>query len=207
MADWKTIVRARVSELRLTESAESELTEELAQHLEDLQRELQLGGASDEDAYREVLSELDDIHALRAGVDPSKAMPRRQPAPAGDTRSRGVVGDVLPDLRYAARSLRANPLFALIVIVTLGLGIGVNTTVFTLINAVIVSPLPVTAPDEVVAIAAVASAAGAQTSTLLPLSHLNFTDYQAQNRVFAGLAGYTTKRPLAWETQGDPNLS
>jgi len=55
--------------LPLTPSAEAELTEEVAQHLEDLHRELVSGGADDEDAYRQTLSELGGIYALRAGVD------------------------------------------------------------------------------------------------------------------------------------------
>lgn len=60
MADWRQIVRTRLTDLHLTPSAESELIEELAQHLEDLHGDLQGGDVSDEDAYRETLSELDD---------------------------------------------------------------------------------------------------------------------------------------------------
>jgi len=116
--------------------------------------------------------------------------------------SRALLNDLLRDLRYAGRALRSNPLFVLIVVVTLGLGIGANATVFTVLNAVILSPLPVRAPAELVAVAAVASTGGTQGTALLPVSHSNFTDYQTQNSVFRGLAGYTRKRALTWEAQG-----
>src|SRR5919197_447166 len=120
MADWRQVVRARLRDLRLTASAESELTEELAQHLEDLHRDLQSGGATYEDAYRETLSELDDMCALRTGIDRSQLMAKHEAVPAGDTMSRTLFDDLRRDLRYAGRTLRTNPLFALIVIVTLG---------------------------------------------------------------------------------------
>src|SRR5262249_9068210 len=119
----------------------------------------------------------------------------------GDPMSRALLNDLLRDLRYAGRALRSNPLFLLIVVVTLGLRSAANSTVLTVLNAVILSPLPVRAPAELVAVAAVASTGGTQGNALLPVSHSNFTDYQTQNSVFRGLAGYTRKRALTWEAQ------
>ena len=202
MADWRAIVRARLGELRLTPSAESELAEEVAQHLEDLYRDLQSGGATSEDAYRETLSELDDIFALRIGIARNQLMAKYESDPIGDATSRTLLADLQRDLRYAGRTLRTNPLFVLVVTVTLGLGIGANTTVFTVVKTLILSPMPVTAPAELVAVASVASTGTAQANTLTPLSHPNFTDYQAQNSVFSGLAGYVPMRALTWQAHG-----
>jgi predicted permease len=204
MADWAQVVRPRLAELRLTACAESELTEELAQHLEDLHRDLQSGGATDEDAYREALSELDDVCALRRGIERNQLMAKHEVVPIGDASSRAVVDDLRRDLRYAGRALRTNPLFVLVVVVTLGMGIGANTTVFTVLNTLILSPMPVRAPSELMAVASVASTGTAQANTLMPLSRPNFTDYQAQNSVFSGLAGYTPKRALAWQAEDAP---
>jgi predicted permease len=203
MADWRQVVRARLRDLRLTPSAESELTEELAQHLEDLHRDLQSGGAGDEDAYRETLSELNDMCALRSGIDRNQLMAKHEAVPVGDATSRNLVDDLWRDLRYAGRTLRTNPLFVLIVMVTLGVGIGVNTTVFTVLNTLILSPMPVRAPSDLVAVASVASTGTAQANALMPLSRPNFTDYQTQTSVFSGLAGYSAKRALTWQAQGD----
>jgi predicted permease len=199
MADWRLVVRARLAELRLTASAESALTEEVAQHLEDLYRDLQSGGATDEEAYRETVAELDDIHGLRAGLDRSHHMATHEAVPVGDAKSSTVFDDLRRDLRYAGRMMRLNPLFVLVVVVTLGLGIGANTTVFSVINTLILNPMPVSEPSELVAVAAVGAA---ETKTLMPLSHPNFTDYQHQNSVFRSLAGYARMRPLTWRTHG-----
>ncbi len=199
MADWRRVVRARLADLRLTASAESELTEEVAQHLEDLERDLQSGGATYEEAYREALSELDDIYGLRGGLDRSQTMTKYEAVHIGDATSRSFLEDLQRDLRYAGRTMRTNPVFVLIVVATLGLGIGANTTVFTLINTLILAPLPVRAPSELVA---VASTGTAQANTLMPLSYPNFTDYRNQNSVFSGLAGYARMRALTWQTPG-----
>jgi predicted permease len=202
MADWRRVVRARLTDLRLTASAESELTEEVAQHLEDLQRDLQSGGASDDEAYTETLSELDDTYALRAGLDRSQCMTKYEAVPVGDATSRSVIDDLRRDLRYAARTMRTNPVFVLIVLVTLGLGIGANTTVFTVNNTLILNPMPVRAPSELVAVVSVASVSTAEANTLMPLSYPNFTDYETQNSVFSGLAGYARMRALTWQADG-----
>ena len=92
MADWRQVVRARLTELRLTASAESELTEEVAQHLEDLHRDLRSGGASAEEAYRETVSELDDICALRTGLDSSQRMAKTRRRARSWTTCGGICG-------------------------------------------------------------------------------------------------------------------
>ena len=151
MVDWKPIVRARLRELRLAATAESELTEEVAQHLEDLHRDLRSSGTSDEEAYRITLSELDDACELRSGLDRSHYMAEHDAVPIGDATSSTLIDGLQRDLRYAGRTMRANPVFVLIVVVTLGLGIGANTTVFTVINTLLLNPLPVRAPSELMA--------------------------------------------------------
>lgn len=199
MVDWHSVLRARVALLRLAPADEAELVEELSQHLEEMYRELESGGASPEDAYRQTLSELDDMHALRSGLDDIQHMPAREPVPIGDTTSRTLLADVRRDLRYAGRVLRANPLFVCFVVATLGLGIGANTTVFTIINALLLRPLPVAAPSELVV---VSSSATIQANALLPLSYPALAEYAAHSRAFRSLAGCARMRALSWQTEG-----
>ena len=202
MADWRQVVRRRLAELRLTPAAEAELTDEIAQHLEDLYRDLQGGGATPEAAYARTISELDDIGDLRRGIERSQRMPRHEAVPAGDAISSTWMNDLQRDLRYTGRAMRSNPVFVLFVVVVLGLGIGANTAVFTVINTLLLNPMPVAAPSELVAVASVPSAGSAQANTLMPLSHPNFEDYEAQTSVFDSLAGYVRMRGLTWQSDG-----
>src|SRR5688572_24706819 len=98
MADWRQVVRGRLAELRLTAAAESELTEEVAQHLEDLHRDLQDGGASPGEAYARTVAELDDINALRRALDRSQHMRKHEAVPVGDATSHTWVTDLQRDL-------------------------------------------------------------------------------------------------------------
>jgi hypothetical protein len=188
MADWKRLVRSRLAPLRMNATAESELAEELSQHLDDQYRELRSGGASDEDAYRQTIAELDDMYPLRAGLDSSERMATHEAVPIGDARAGAWADDLWRDLRYAGRTMRTNPLFVLFVVVTLGLGIGANTTVFTLINTLILNPLPVHNVDELAAVSTVDAVGAAQSSAPMPLSYPNLKDYQTRNGAFRSLA-------------------
>src|SRR6185437_8709274 len=207
MHDWKRIVQDRIARLRLEPTAESDLVEELSQHLEDLHRELRSGGASDEEAYRSAISELDDTYPLRTESARAHRMPKYDPVPVGEASPRNVAPgnfmDVLwRDLRYAARTMRKAPLFVLFVVLTLGLGIGANTTVFTVINTLILNPLPVPDSSRLAAVGLAKARSTSKSSVPLPLSWPDLKDYQARNRVFSSLAGYTSSRPITWQAAG-----
>jgi putative ABC transport system permease protein len=116
-----------------------------------------------------------------------------------------MSGSALPrHIRYAVRSLRKSPGFVLVVVVTLGLGLGANTTVFGIIRSLLLNPLPVHDPSALVAVASVGSGRTGSTNTFVPISYANFRDYQRDNGVFTALAGYTRLRLLTLHTQGPP---
>ncbi len=92
------------------------------------------------------------------------------------------------DLRFAARSLAKSPGFALAAVLTLALGIGANTAVFSLVRGVLLRPLPFPRPERLVAV----HEANLEKSTEpMTASPPNFLDWQAQNRVFSALGAYT----------------
>ena len=117
------------------ERAEQELEREVASHLALLEEEFQRRGLPSQEAKQA---------ARRAygGVDLAKELHR-------DARSFVWLEQAAQDLRHAARSLSRAPGFALLAIGTLALGVGVNTTLFTAYNAVVLRPLPVADPDRV----------------------------------------------------------
>ncbi|HET9370295.1 MAG TPA: ABC transporter permease [Vicinamibacterales bacterium] len=93
------------------------------------------------------------------------------------------------DVLYALRMLRASRSFAIVAVLTLALGIGANTAIFTLINAVFLNRLPVAAPDRLVTIYTSDSRNAIAGANLLPVSYPNFKDYRDRVTGFEGLAG------------------
>ncbi|MBV9035312.1 MAG: ABC transporter permease, partial [Acidobacteriaceae bacterium] len=207
MPDWKRIVQDRIAPLRLEPTAESDLVEEFSQHLEDTYRELRSGGTSEEEAYRSALAELDETYPLWTKSGRTQRMAKYDPVPPGESRPGSLAWghflDILwRDLRYAARLMRKSTLFVLFVVLTLGLGMGANTTVFTVINTLILNPLPVPDSSGLAAVGLMKARSTSKSSAPLPLSYADLKDYQARNRVFRSLAGYTSSRPVTWQQAG-----
>ena len=99
-----------------------------------------------------------------------------------------------PDIRYAIRSLRKTPAFLAIVILTLGLGIGANTAIFSLMDQVLLRPLPVHDPGELVLLDGPGAFMG-RTMNEMTFSYPMYTDFRDRNEVFSGVLG---RLPLAF---------
>jgi putative ABC transport system permease protein len=96
---------------------------------------------------------------------------------------------LIQDLRFGARMLLKNPGFTLVAVLTLALGIGANTTIFSVINAVLLRPLPYQNPEQLVM---VWGKLPAHVSGNVGASAAEFTDYRDQNLVFSSVAAYTS---------------
>jgi predicted permease len=94
---------------------------------------------------------------------------------------------LLHDLRYGVRMLVKSPGFSLVALLSLALGIGANTAIFSLVNAVLLRPLPVA---DVASLASI-STTDQRNPGNLPLSHLNFKDLRSGNAVFTDMAAFT----------------
>lgn len=92
---------------------------------------------------------------------------------------------LLQDIRYSLRMLRRNPGFAMTAVLTLALGIGANTALFSVVNGVLLNPLPYSQSSRLVAV--YGRAPGFDKA---PISYLNFLDWQRDNQVFSSLAIY-----------------
>jgi putative ABC transport system permease protein len=95
--------------------------------------------------------------------------------------------NLLPDLHYALRQIRKNLAFSVTVIATLALAVGLSTTVFSVLDAVLIRPLPYHQPDRIVALQPYSPQGYTQ-----PASFPEYLDWRRDNRVFSALAGYNT---------------
>ena len=147
MPDWSREIRERLAGLGLDAAREASVVEEIGQHLDDRYAELVARGAPSEAARESALGELAGSSALARAL--ADALPRPAPSrvpPPED--GGGFLSGLARDLRYGARRLRLEPMFSLVAILSLALGVGANTAIFQLLDAVRLRNLPIAQPRE-----------------------------------------------------------
>jgi predicted permease len=171
-----------LSSLRLSPAREHEIVEELSQHLEDRWRELVAGGTPEDDATRLALAEFRDGNLLARYMAPLRQahvpVPITPGAPAGNG-----LRDVWQDLRYATRMLRRQPTFSLTAILTLALGIGATTAMFSVVHGVVIKPLPYPESEKVVTVG-VSAVFGTERTPHFPLAPRMFASYAENGQSF-----------------------
>jgi putative ABC transport system permease protein len=155
----------------------AELDEELRFHQSMLERDFHTAGTSATAAARAASRQLGNRTHIHEG--------------ARDTWTLSWFDDALQDLRYASRVLRRSPAFSLAVIGTLALGIGANTATFSIINAVVLRPLPYADADRLYSLWTVPADRQAER---LPVSYPDLVDWQMQSTAFTGIGGYAYNR-------------
>jgi predicted permease len=188
-ASWAREVRVRLSSLQLSPAREAEIVEELSQHLDDRYRELVAGGASTEEATRLALAEFREGNVLARYMAPLRQSHTPAPLTPGAPAGR-LFGDLWQDLRYAVRTLRKQPGFTAAAVLTLAVGIGSNAAIFTVVNAVLLRPLPFPGSDQLVAVYTRYLPATGYDFPYFSLSGPEFADVRSRVDAFAGIAAY-----------------
>ena len=112
-----------------------------------------------------------------------------------------LFADFARDLRYGLRAIGKAPVFTLFAVLTLALGIGANTTVFTIVNTILLHPMPAREPSRLVVLYDTESKQSSRSGNRLSLSYANFNDYVAQQSSFTDIAAYTL--PLMMTARGN----
>src|SRR5579872_339258 len=179
-------IRKRLSGLHLAPEREWEIVEELAQHLADKYRDLRDTGLPEAESYRAALADLSDEKLLAGRLRDVEQMTVSEPLVPG--RKTNMMSDLIQDLRYSVRMLGKNPGFTAVAAIALALGIGANTAVFSVVNAVLLNPLPYPDANRLVWL----WPRDVQSGTVFQgaISPPDFVDYRAQATVFEHLSAY-----------------
>jgi len=164
------------------------LREEIEEHIA-LQTEENLrAGLSPLEARRQAMLKFGGVEAMKQDYRAERGLPS--------------IEDLGQDLRYAIRILRKSPAFTAVAVVTLALGIGANTAIFSIVNAVLLQAFPYPDPNQLVLIFNVPLN---QPDALSALSNREFTQCREQNRVFSEMAG-NSFHDLTLTGAGEPSI-
>jgi putative ABC transport system permease protein len=158
-SEWKRYLRQHLPSLELDAGRESEIIDELAEHLDAAYEEALASGASEEEARQRAVLQISDWRLLecelsRAERSSAKRWIYRNLA-RGDSPDTGRKGaarmeSLSQDLRFIVRTLLRTPAYTAIAVITLALGIGANTAIFSVVNSTLLSPLPFKDPERLV---------------------------------------------------------
>ena len=185
---WLYTIPLRLRSLFRRNAVEAELSEELQEHLGRRTREYVAAGLRPAEARHKALKEF-------GGVEQTKENCR-------DARRVNWIQDFIQDLRFGSRMLRTSPGFTAVAVLTLALGIGANTAIFSIVDAVLLRPLPYPDPDQLVLMFEVPLK---QPDALSGISYRDFKELRQQNSVFSEMAG-NSFHDLTLTGAGEPSI-
>ena len=197
MPDWSVEIARRLSGAKLSAVDERDIVDELSQHLEDRYADLLRQGLDESSARKAALEELGEAGLLE---DRLRAAIAQRPVPIAlaAAESREGWDGVWSDFRLAARMLFRTPGFTTVAALSLALAIGANTTIFSIVNTLILRPLPaLSRPDELVLLGRTQEGSGFDT-----FSYPDYLDYRDQSRTLTGV-GATYSAPVHLSTGGE----
>ncbi len=180
--EWRAYVRRRLPRLSTTPEREIEIVDELAMQLEATYDRARARGLGDDDARQLAFSEVPDWAAFARSVGRIERPVSQPPAPGAG--SRNLMSGIVQDIRYALRAMARSPGFAAVSILTLALGIAATTIVYSIVDGILLRPLPIRDPDRVVLAREFIN--GSENSVSWP----SFLDWQQRQTSFSDIAAW-----------------
>lgn len=187
MSLWRQLSRG-LRVLMHRRAADEDVADEVQHFVDQAAAEFVAGGLSPEEARRAAKVEVGTVDVVREQVR--------------ESGWENVVASFLADLRFGLRMLRKSPGFTAVAILTLALGIGANTAIFSIVDAVLLQSFPYPNPDQLVLMFDVPLK---QPDALGGISYRDFTECREQNRVFSEMAG-NSFHDLTLTGVGEPSI-
>ena len=210
MRDWTAFVRSRLSLPDLAPEREARIIRELGAQLEDFYRDARSRGASETDADAHACAQIGDWTRMARDLARADHRHTRPPlqrftnrvellasTPGRRSRPLTMLAQILTDMRYGTRQLLKAPGFTVVAILTLAVGIGASSAIFSVVNGVMLRPLPYPEPERVVRVMEVLPQYGR-----FAVAPANFLDWRDRNRVFERIAAYTSGNDTITGSEG-----
>src|SRR5438093_2928765 len=181
LREWMMRFRGLFNKRRKDRDLDEEIESHLQLHIED---NLRLG-MTPEEARRQALIKLGGIESTKEAYRDQRGLP--------------LLETLWQDVRYGARMLRKNPGFTAVAVLTLALGIGANTAVFSVINATLLRPFPYENPEQLIILQERNAGGGLQDA-----SYLNFADWRSQSASFESMAAECGRESFNFSGSGEP---
>nr|HEV7954284.1 ABC transporter permease [Candidatus Acidoferrales bacterium] len=218
MRDWKQFVREHLPPLGLSGAREQEIVEEIAQQIEDAHAEAISRGLTSEQSEAHAIAQIPNWNLLARDIQRAEqpikteitaCVPQdwREAMHQENFRKRrggNMFADLLQDIRYAFRMLRKSPGFTSIVVLTLALGIGATTAIFSAVYALLIRPLPYPGSSRLMEISQGWPKNNDYGGGLVSQ---DFVAARSSLKSFSSIAGYLYDSGTPWNYSGDQNLT
>lgn len=179
-------IRALLKLLFRRNAVESDLDAEVNSFYETMAERYAAQGMTEQEAHRQARLRFEQAEQVKEQVR--------------DARTGAAIAFLARDVKYTLRAIRKSPAFALVTVVTLGLGIGANATIFSIISRFVLQPLPVEDPATLLDLRTTHDGDRCCNNFSWPL----FLDVREQAKSFSGVAGYYELVPASVDGSGDP---
>ena len=199
--DWRPLVRDELKALTGDAAHDAEIVEELAEDLAQRFEERHANASTEREVRDYLRAELGDGERLAARLRRARPARLRPAAPPPAAPRARLLAGIGQDVRYAARVLRRSPGFVVPAIITLAVGLGAATAIFSVIDAVLLKPVPYPSADRLVAVWETDRDSGTYRE---PASLPDLLDFQRRARRLEQFGGVVATELTLTPTRGEP---